>query len=63
MTKKDYELIAEVLANSWQTSVINPFTGVNMYRELVNSFMTALELENPKFNRRLFLKACGVSNA
>lgn len=63
MTKKDYELIAGVLDRSAQSHALNPFTGKSLFVELVEDFAEVLENENPRFNREIFLKACGVSNA
>jgi len=60
MTKKDYELIAGVLDSSAQSLTLNPFTGKTLYVGLVEDFATALQAENPRFNRSLFLEACGV---
>lgn len=50
MTKKDHILIAEVLYNlpvSWETTKL-----------LANNFARKLKKENPRFNKRLFIKAC-----
>jgi hypothetical protein len=60
MTRKDFELIARVLDSSAQSTAINPFTGKNIYVELAEDFAKALQEANPRFNRELFLKACGV---
>lgn len=52
MTKKDYELIAEVL-NS----------GVMAYskkEQVCNKFIEALTRDNPRFNKDIFSKACGL---
>lgn len=54
MTKKDYELIAEVLTNAWWGSN-------DQKRHIVYDLTDALETTNPRFNRELFLKACGVN--
>ena len=61
MTKKDYELIARVLDSSAQAQAVNPFTGKNIYVELVEDFAKALQETNPRFNREIFLTACGVN--
>ena len=53
MTKKDYELIAEVLANAW-------WGNNDQKRYIVYDLTDALETTNPRFNRNLFLTACGV---
>ena len=60
MTKKEYELIAGVLDRSAQSHALNPFTGKSLFVELVEDFAEVLENENPRFQRSLFLKACGL---
>lgn len=65
MTRKDYELIAEAIA---QCATVTNKTGrtgaiqtVLIAKEhLVNMLGTSLEIENPRFDRNKFLKACGV---
>jgi len=67
MTKKDYELIAEAIA---QCATVTNKTGrtggiqtvLIAKTHLSNMLATALEIENPRFNREMFLKACGVNN-
>jgi len=60
MTKKDYELIAnEILTTRKVTTGETLLVSVE---HLVYSLATALEIDNPRFNRSTFLKACGVSN-
>lgn len=61
MTRKDFDLIAKVLDSSAQSHAVNPFTGKCMFVELVQDFANALEGTNPRFNRELFLKACGAN--
>jgi hypothetical protein len=60
MTRKDFDLIAKVLDSSAQSHALNPFTGKSLYVELVQDFANALEGTNPRFNREMFLTACGV---
>ena len=60
MTKKDYELIAQEIATS--RKVTQGETVLVSVAHLANSLATALEIDNPRFNRSTFLKACGVSN-
>jgi hypothetical protein len=50
MTRKDYELIAKVIANA-------KFNDVDL---LAKELAKALELENPRFDAVRFLSACGV---
>ena len=54
MTRKDYKLIAEVIAVSW-------FGSAELRADLVNNFADKLEQDNPRFNRSRFLTACGVN--
>jgi hypothetical protein len=54
MTRKDYELIAEVIATAWHGSE-------DTQADLSHKMADALEGTNPRFNRELFLKACGVN--
>ena len=53
MTRKDYELIAQIIATAWHGSA-------GMKADLANSFADKLESTNPRFNRERFLDACGV---
>lgn len=53
MTKKDYELIAETIATAWHGSA-------EFKADLVNRFADRLEDENPRFNREMFFRACGI---
>jgi hypothetical protein len=56
MTKKDYELIAEVILNS------QGLTRGGVMDTLAKRMAEALADTNPRFNREMFLKACGVNN-
>ena len=49
MTKKDFVLIAAIVANSRDKDTLG------------KSFAHALAATNPAFNRATFLTACGVS--
>lgn len=53
MTRKDYELIANVLDVAWWGSN-------DQKRHIVYDLADALGAENPRFNREIFLKACGI---
>jgi hypothetical protein len=53
MTRKDFQLIADVIAKSWHASS-------ESRRDLANEFADALEDTNDRFNREMFLTACGV---
>ena len=62
MTKKDYELIAGILSNSIYTA--NKFKeeqGKGWIEHIALEFADSLTTTNPRFNRELFLKACGVN--
>jgi hypothetical protein len=54
MTRKDYKLIAEVIAVSW-------FGSAELKADLVNNLADKLAQDNPRFNRSIFLIACGVN--
>lgn len=65
MTKKDYELIAEAIAQC--ATVTNKSGRLGTIEtvliakpHLANMLATSLEIDNPRFNRELFLSACGV---
>ena len=54
MTRKDFELIARVIKE------LRDFTGTN-HSKVAYDFADALTTTNPLFNRKKFLKACGVA--
>ena len=59
MTRKDYVLIADTLANLM--SDFNNGGEDSISLSLVaEELATALETDNPRFNRARFLDACGV---
>jgi hypothetical protein len=64
MTKKDYELIAGVITDTiFMSKIIGDIDMENAERVLsllAGKLATELEAENPRFNRELFLDACGV---
>lgn len=62
MTKKDFELIAFVL-NGLNENFNNGGSDEVSLSLVCDEIADALQIENPKFNRRIFLNACGVSNA
>jgi hypothetical protein len=59
MTRKDYELIAESImtARKVQSDIGEMYVSI---AHLVNTLATDLEVQNPRFNREMFLTACGV---
>ena len=52
MTKKDYQLIAGAIADTW--------CRFEDQKLLAESIAKALETTNPLFNKTRFLTACGV---
>ena len=57
MTKKDYELIAQAVKEITKDDYAQD------RKDKAELFAEALEVTNEHFNREMFLKACGVSNA
>lgn len=53
MTKKDYELIAQAIADVW--------CDAEAQQLIAESLAAALATDNARFNRELFLAACGVN--
>ena len=53
MTKKDFQLIADVL-NASRTGPANRM----VVKELAVTFASELAKTNPRFNKELFVKAC-----
>ena len=53
MTRKDYQLIADVIAVNW-------FGSAELKADLANNLADKLEQDNPRFDRARFLTACGV---
>lgn len=63
MTKKDYELIANVLSEQAFQAVTYTVTAarknkVNTVKTTILALANALAAENPRFNRDRFLEAC-----
>jgi len=59
MTKKDYELIAETLSGLQEKAIQNGH--IATYEMIVENLATSLETDNPRFDRDLFFRACGVA--
>ena len=65
MTKKDYELIARVVAD-FENRLGNWFNSQErqqrqeIHAELAHGMANSLEQSNPRFDRAKFLQACGV---
>ena len=55
MTRKDFQLVADVLKAHQDGGDKD-----NVVRGLAQSFAIELAKTNPRFNKALFLKACGV---
>jgi hypothetical protein len=61
MTKKDYELIADALANIGENYQGEDWTMSGALGLISEKLADALATTNPRFNRDTFLKACGVN--
>lgn len=59
MTKKDYELIADVLTTMRYSSGTDNSTEA-LYKSIVLDFALRLRDTNPKFNPDRFIRACGL---
>jgi hypothetical protein len=59
MTRKDYVLIADTLANLMSDFNNGGEDSVSLSL-VAEELATALETDNPRFNRARFLDACGV---
>ena len=57
MTRKDYQLIAQVFANVGEIVELSETIGADLARNLAD----ALQVDNPRFDRARFLAACGLS--
>lgn len=58
MTKKDYELIARAIKGTLPASVDR-----HTVLCVVNDLAIELRKDNPKFDRAIFMKACGFDPA
>lgn len=63
MTKKDYELIAQILkgAQNYEATFNDNEKGAKAIEGITQTFATMLATTNPRFNRAKFLTACGVN--
>lgn len=63
MTRKHFEAIAALLANA-NLSVVdeqgNPQAADIVMADLCHAMADMLAAENPRFNRKIFLTACGL---
>lgn len=62
MTKKDYELIAKVLANAKHKILEKKLNPKQTYFYLVGAFGASLEVTNPRFDLKKFFKACDLED-
>jgi hypothetical protein len=60
MTKKDYELIAENMQRSKPLATASEAVHMQ-WGACITVLATALQKENPKFDRFKFLRACGMN--
>jgi len=58
MTKKDYELIAAAIKDNREYDPMECYA--EALDDVARSLATALQRDNPRFDRDRFLKACGV---
>ena len=58
MTRRDFELIAEVLANEVAASGYSD-TSKGALRRVATGFADRLRAVNPRFDRARFMAACG----
>jgi len=59
MTRKDYIMIAEIIAFN-QEQFVEGEDGRTLLKILANQFANELQADNPRFDRARFLAACGV---
>ena len=60
MTRKDYQLIADVIKQTGAHRPSNPQGWTPTLRALAANLAVQLKKENPNFKPALFLKACGL---
>lgn len=63
MTKKDYELIAKILAKDLRQAKSGEFmrhNPIDIFTALPQQFAEVLAKNDPKFSRNKFLQACGM---
>lgn len=67
MTRKDFELIAEVLKDNLQHAINGGNVKYEAYtrtvtEDVANLFAIRLREQNPRFKKERFLRACGIDN-
>ena len=60
MTRKDYVMIADILRNN-REDFIEGEDGFTVIEIIANQMASALQADNPRFDRARFLTACGVN--
>ena len=60
MTRKDYQLIAQVLSVGIRTETLANNLGGGYTTGVAYCLAKKLQEDNPRFNEEIFLKACGL---
>jgi len=60
MTRKDYELIAGVISSMYKDFDCSPAEDTVSLSAIADGLADALKNTNPRFDRDIFLTACGV---
>lgn len=60
MTRKDYQLIADVIKATAANRPTDPQGWTPTLRALALNLSVELQKENPRFKPEYFLKACGI---
>jgi hypothetical protein len=60
MTRKDFQLIADVISSIYKDFDCSPSEDTVSLSVIAEELATKLQDTNPRFNRDLFLTACGV---
>ena len=60
MTRKDYEMIAGVISSLYQDFDCSPSEDTVSLSVVAEELADKLQTTNTRFNRELFLTACGV---
>jgi hypothetical protein len=61
MTKKHYQLIAKVFSDYLDDGDNDQLDGIGGAEKVARELATALEQDNPNFDRERFLKAMGLT--
>lgn len=62
MTRQDYELIAQVFERQYEAaSSLGEGDAMEAIEDAAFDMATAFEASNPRFDRKRFLAACGVT--